>query len=94
MTKDIDDRDVDDRLELAQKLVSNPGAQDWCEVTEAGERVVDSRGLILGVSQLFLQIQRQDGLHPIVRKSLTKLISHNEEDTEGIPQLEHKIFKK
>ena len=94
VAQDVEEGNVDDRLELAQKLVSNPGAQDWCEVTEAGERVVDSRGLILGVSQLFLQIQRQDGLHPIVRKSLTKLISHNEEDTEGIPQLEHKIFKK
>ena len=94
VTQDVEEGDVNDRLELSQKLVSNPSSQDWCEVAETGECVIDCCGLVLRVSQLFLQIQRQDGLHPIVRKSLTKLISHNEEDTEGIPQLEHKIFKK
>ena len=89
MAQDVEEGDVNDRLELPQKLVSNPSSQDWCEVTETGECVIDCSGLVLRVSELFLQIQRQDGLHAIVRKPLTKLISHNEENTEGIPQLEH-----
>ena len=49
--------------------------------------MIDGGGLVLGEEELFLQIQRQDALHAIVRKSLTKLVSHNEENTEGIPQL-------
>ena len=89
MTQDVEEGDVNDRLELPQKLVSNPSSQDWCEVTETGECVVDCSGLVLRVAQLFLQIQRQDGLHAIVGKSLTKLIPHNEEDTVGISQLKN-----
>ena len=94
MAQDVEEGDVNDRLELPQKLVSNPSSQDWCEVTETGECVIDCRGLVLRVSQLFLQIQRQDGLHAIIRKPLTKLISHNEENTEGIPQLEQENLHK
>ena len=90
VTQDVEEGDVNDRLELPQKLVGNPSSQDWCEVAETGECVIDCRGLVLRVSQLFLQIQRQDGLHAVVRKSLTKFISHNEENTEGVPQLENK----
>ena len=89
MTQDVEEGDVDDRLELPQKLVSNPGSQDWCEVTETGECVIDCSGLVLREAQLFLQIQRQDGLHAIVRKSLAELIAHDEENTEGIPQLQY-----
>ena len=88
MAEDVEEGDVNDRLELPQELVSDPGSQDWCEVTEAGECVIDCSGLVLREAQLFLQIQRQDGLHAIVRKSLAELITHNEENTEGIPQLE------
>ena len=88
VAQDVEEGDVNDRLELPQELVSDPGSQDRCEVTEAGECVIDCSGLVLREAQLFLQIQRQDGLHAIVRKSLAELVSHNEENTEGIPQLE------
>ena len=51
--------------------------------------MVDGGGLVLGEMQFVLQIQGEDGLHPIVGESLTELISHNEENTEGIAQLKH-----
>ena len=92
MAQDVQEGDVHDCLELPQELVRDPGSQDGCEVAEAGEGVVDGGGLVLREAQLLLQIQRQDGLHSIVRESLTELISHNEEHAVGISQLKHRKF--
>ena len=66
MAEDVEEGDVDDRLELPKELVSNPGSKDGGEVAEAGERVVDGGGLILSELELLLQVQRQDGLHTVV----------------------------
>ena len=41
----------------------------------------------LGKFELLFEIERKDGLHAIVGKSLTKFISNDEEDAEGIGQL-------
>ena len=41
MTEDVDDGDIDDRLELAEEHVGDHGPKDGCEVTEHGEGVVD-----------------------------------------------------
>ena len=49
VAEDVEEGDVDDRLELPQKLVSNPSSQDWCEVAETGECVIDCSGLVLCV---------------------------------------------
>ena len=89
VAEDVDDRDVDDRLELAQQGVGQDGPEDGGEVAEHGEGVVDHGGRVLRQVQLLLQIEGEDGLHPIVGESLTELIPHNEEKTEGIAQLKH-----
>ena len=41
----------------------------------------------LRIFELLLEIERKNGLHAIVRESLTKFISNNEEDAVGIRQL-------
>ena len=87
MTKDIDDRDVDDRLELAQQGVGKDGAKDGGEVAEHGEGVVDHGGRVLRQVQLLLQIEGEDGLHPVVGESFTELIPDDEEDAFGVGQL-------
>ena len=93
MTKNIDDRDVDNGLELPEQLVGNHGTKDGGEVAEHGEGVVDDGGLVLAEVQLLLQIDGEDGFHSIVGKSFTKLISDNEENTLGIRHmLQQKII--
>ena len=87
MTKDIDDRDVDDRLELAQQGVGKDGAKDGGEVAEHGEGVVDHGGRVLRQVQLLLQIEGEDGLHPVVGESFTELIPDDEEDAFWVGQL-------
>ena len=87
MTKDIDDRDVDDRLELAQQSVGQDGSEDGGEVAEHGEGVVDHGGRVLRQVQLLLQIEGEDGLHPVVGESFTELIPDDEEDAFGVRQL-------
>ena len=54
MTKNIDDRDVDNGLELPEQLVGNHGTKDGGEVAEHGEGVVDDGGLVLAEVQLLL----------------------------------------
>ena len=41
--------------------------------------MVDDGGLVLGEMELLLQVNGQDGLHAVVGKSFTKLISDNKE---------------
>ena len=79
MAENIDDGDVDNGLELSKELVSNHGTKDGSEIAEHREGVVDDGGLVLGEVKLLLQVDGEDGLHAVVRKSFTKLISNNEE---------------
>ena len=81
MAENIDDGDVDDGLELSKELVSNHGTKDGSEIAEHREGVVDDGGLVLIEVQLLLQVDGEDGLHAVVRKSFTKLISNNEKHT-------------
>ena len=41
-------------------------------------------GSVLGEVEFLVEIDREDSFHPIVRKSLTELISDNEENLFGI----------
>ena len=56
MSKNIEQRDVDDGLELPQELVRDPSSQYRCEVAERGEGVVDGCGLILNNIHVAMQI--------------------------------------
>ena len=87
VTEYVDDRDVDNRLELAQQGVRKDGAKDGGEVAEHGEGVVDHGGRVFRQVQLLLQIEGEDGLHPVVGESFTELIPDDEEDAFGVGQL-------
>ena len=83
----VDDRDVDNRLELAQQGVRKDGAKDGGEVAEHGEGVVDHGGRVLRQVQLLLQVEGEDGLHAVVGESFAELIPDDEEDAFGVGQL-------
>ena len=87
MAEHINDRDVDNGLELAQQGVGQDGSKDGGEVAEHGEGVVDDGGRVLGQVQLLLQVEGEDGLHAVVGESFTELIPDDEEDTFGVGQL-------
>ena len=87
VAENVNDRDVDNRLELAQQGVRKDGAKDGGEVAEHGEGVVDHGGRVLRQVQLLLQVEGEDGLHAVVGESLTELISDDEEDAFGVGQL-------
>ena len=87
MAEHVNDRDVDNCLELAQQGVGKDGAKDGGEVAEHGEGVVDHGGRVLRQVQLLLQIEGEDGLHPVVGESFTELIPDDEEDAFGVGQL-------
>ena len=87
MTEDVDDGDVDDRLELAEEHVGDHGPKDGCEVTEHGEGVVDHGGRVLRQVQLLLQVEGEDGLHAVVGEPLAELIPDDEEDAFRVGQL-------
>ena len=87
MAEHVNDRDVDNRLELAQQGVRKDGAKDGGEVAEHGEGVVDHGGRVLSQVQLLLQVEGEDGLHSIVRESFTELIPDDEEDAFWVGQL-------
>ena len=87
MAEYIDDRDVDNGLELAQQGVCKDGAEDGGEVAEHGEGVVDHGGRVLRQMQLLLQVEGEDGLHAVVGESFTELIPDDEEDAFGVGQL-------
>lgn len=80
MTKNVDDWDVDDGFELAEELVSNHGPEHGAEVAEHGEGVVDGGAPVVVKVELGVDVDTQDGLHPIVRQSLTELIAKDQED--------------
>ena len=80
----INDRDVDDCLELAQQGVCKDGAKDGGEVAEHGEGVVDHGGCVFCQVQLLLQVEGEDGLHAVVGEPLTELIPDDEEDAFGV----------
>ena len=87
MTKNIDHRDVDNCLELPEKLVGNHGTEDGGEVAEHGEGVVDHGGRVLRQVQLLLQVEGEDGLHAVVGEPLAELIPDDEEDAFRVGQL-------
>ena len=80
MSQDIDNWDVDNGFELSKELVSNHGAKHGTEVAEHGEGVVDCGASVMVEVKLGVDVDTQDGLHAIVRQSLTELISQDQED--------------
>ena len=84
VAEDVDEGDVDDRLELAPEDVGDHGPEDGGEVAEGGEGVVDDGGLVFGEVELLLQVQGQDGLHAVVGEPLAKLVADDEEDRLGV----------
>ena len=87
MAEYIDDRDVDNGLELAQQGVCKDGAEDGGEVAEHGEGVVDHGGRVLRQMQLLLQVEGEDGLHAVVGEPLAELIADDEEDAFRVGKL-------
>ena len=87
MAEDVDDRDVDNRLELAQQGVGQDGSEDGGEVAEHGEGVVDHGGSVLRQVQLLLQVEGEDGLHAVVGEPLAELIADDEEDALRVGKL-------
>ena len=80
MSQDVDDGNRDDRLELSQELVGYHRAKNWTEVAQHGEGVIYRGGAVFGEVQFLVEINTEDGLHPIVRQSLAELISNNQEN--------------
>ena len=62
MTEDVDDRDVDDGLELSKEGVGEDGAKDGSEVAEHGEYMVDDGGKVFVQFQFLLEVDGEDGL--------------------------------
>ena len=87
VAEDVDDRDVDNRLELAQQCVGQDGPEDGGEVAEHGEGVVDHGGRVLRQVQLLLQVEGEDGLHAVVGEPLAELIPDDEEDAFRVGKL-------
>ena len=84
MSQDVDDGDRDNCLELSQELVGNHRAKNRTEVAQHGEGVIYRGGAVLGEVQFLVEINTEDGLHPVVGQSLAELISNNEENLFGI----------
>ena len=49
MSKDVEQGDVDDCLELSEKLVRDPCSKNGCKVAKARECMVDGCGLVLTI---------------------------------------------
>ena len=84
MSQYVDDGDGDNCLELPEELVSNHCAENWAEVAQHGEGVVDGGGTVLGEVELLVEINTEDSLHPVVGQSLTELISN---DQKNLPRI-------
>ena len=84
MSQYVDDGDGDDCLEFTEELISNHGTKNRAEVAEHGEGVVDGSCSVLAEVELLVEINTQDSLHPVVRQSLTELISN---DQKNLPRI-------
>ena len=87
VAQDVEEGNVDDRLELAQQSVGQDGSEDGGEVAEHGEGVVDHGGRVLRQVQLLLQVEGEDGLHAVVGEPLAELIPDDEEDAFRVGKL-------